>query len=153
MLTKMLECMVSPLGDHSQMIKAVVFDIGGVLEITPRTGWDQTWADRLSLTRAQLIARLEPVWSRGSRICGVRSSRRCGGRGRPGSREFRGFRSRRLHWLQRVQSPGLSPAAGIFGCEASQRSVSVVRSYVRIPQCGVISTRPFARGHGSSVSK
>ena len=84
MLTKMLECMVSPLGDHSQMIKAVVFDIGGVLEITPRTGWDQTWADRLSLTRAQLIARLEPVWSRGSRICGVRSSRRCGGAGAAG---------------------------------------------------------------------
>jgi epoxide hydrolase-like predicted phosphatase len=49
------------------MIKAVVFDIGGVLEITPRTGWEQTWADRLSLTREQLIGRVEPAWARGGR--------------------------------------------------------------------------------------
>jgi epoxide hydrolase-like predicted phosphatase len=56
---------VAYVDEHRQMIKAVVLDIGGVLEITPRTGWEQTWADRLSLTRAQLIARLEPVWPRG----------------------------------------------------------------------------------------
>jgi hypothetical protein len=30
-------------------IRAVVFDIGGVLEITPRTGWDEKWEARLHL--------------------------------------------------------------------------------------------------------
>ena len=64
-LVAMPERIVAHVGDDSQMIKAVVFDIGGVLEITPRTGWEQTWCDRLSLTRVQLIGRLEPVSARG----------------------------------------------------------------------------------------
>jgi epoxide hydrolase-like predicted phosphatase len=46
-------------------VKAVFFDIGGVLEINPRTGWQQRWAARLGLEPEALIRRLEPVWSRG----------------------------------------------------------------------------------------
>jgi epoxide hydrolase-like predicted phosphatase len=46
-------------------MKAVIFDIGGVLEINPRTGWEQRWAARLGLEPEELSARLEPVWSAG----------------------------------------------------------------------------------------
>jgi len=31
-------------------IEAVLFDIGGVLEETPRTGWEQRWADQLGMS-------------------------------------------------------------------------------------------------------
>jgi putative hydrolase of the HAD superfamily len=39
-------------------LRAVVFDIGGVLEINPRTGWQERWSERLGLDVPQL---LEPV--------------------------------------------------------------------------------------------
>lgn len=45
--------------------KAVIFDVGGVLELTPRTGWEGRWAARLGMDRAELINRLEPIWSMG----------------------------------------------------------------------------------------
>ncbi|MFI5272934.1 MAG: HAD family hydrolase [Ktedonobacterales bacterium] len=47
-------------------IRAVVFDIGGVLEITPRTGWDGIWEARLGLQPGDLNARLADVWRDGS---------------------------------------------------------------------------------------
>jgi epoxide hydrolase-like predicted phosphatase len=47
-------------------IRGVVFDIGGVLEITPRTGWDARWATRLGLPAGNLNARLVDVWRAGS---------------------------------------------------------------------------------------
>jgi putative hydrolase of the HAD superfamily len=47
-------------------IRAVVFDIGGVLEITPRTGWEQRWEARLHLQPGELQARLHDVWRGGS---------------------------------------------------------------------------------------
>ena len=34
------------------MIRAVVFDIGGVLEINPDTGWQSKWEQRLHLSAA-----------------------------------------------------------------------------------------------------
>jgi putative hydrolase of the HAD superfamily len=43
-------------------LKAVVFDIGGVLEINPRTGWQERWRARLGVDVADI---LEPVWSAG----------------------------------------------------------------------------------------
>lgn len=46
-------------------IKAVVFDIGGVLEITPPTGWDQRWEERLNLQPGGLVERLQSVWRGG----------------------------------------------------------------------------------------
>lgn len=45
--------------------KAVIFDIGGVLEVTPSTGWRQRWARRLGLELEEMVDRLEPIWSRG----------------------------------------------------------------------------------------
>jgi epoxide hydrolase-like predicted phosphatase len=42
-------------------IRAVIFDIGGVLEVTPPTGWQERWAARLGLGRADLDARLRPA--------------------------------------------------------------------------------------------
>jgi glucose-1-phosphatase len=45
--------------------EAVIFDIGGILEITPPTGWQEVWATHLDLTPAQLLGRLEPIWSQG----------------------------------------------------------------------------------------
>ncbi|HJT56276.1 MAG TPA: hypothetical protein VJ761_07275 [Ktedonobacteraceae bacterium] len=39
-------------------IRAVVFDIGGVLEITPPTGWAQKWEAYLHLQAGELDERL-----------------------------------------------------------------------------------------------
>jgi hypothetical protein len=52
-------------GDHMRVggVEAVIFDIGGVLEITPPTSWQESWARRLALPPAQLSDRLEPIWS------------------------------------------------------------------------------------------
>jgi putative hydrolase of the HAD superfamily len=45
---------------------AVVFDIGGVLEDNPRTGWQRRWARRLAIEPAAFTARLEAIWGPGS---------------------------------------------------------------------------------------
>jgi epoxide hydrolase-like predicted phosphatase len=47
-------------------IRAVVFDIGGVLEITPRTGWVEKWEAHLNLKPGELDERLMDVWRDGS---------------------------------------------------------------------------------------
>jgi epoxide hydrolase-like predicted phosphatase len=47
-------------------IRAVVFDIGGVLEITPATGWGERWEARLGLAPGELRTRLGAVWRDGS---------------------------------------------------------------------------------------
>jgi epoxide hydrolase-like predicted phosphatase len=47
-------------------IRAVVFDIGGVLEFTPRTGWVETWEAQLNLGPGSLKSRLKEVWQDGS---------------------------------------------------------------------------------------
>ena len=44
---------------------AVVFDIGGVLEITPPTGWEQRWARELGLPVEELEQRITSIWSPG----------------------------------------------------------------------------------------
>ncbi|MBI1877902.1 MAG: HAD family phosphatase [Chloroflexi bacterium] len=47
-------------------IRAVVFDIGGVLEITPPTGWVEKWETELQLQPGALDERLMDVWRDGS---------------------------------------------------------------------------------------
>jgi epoxide hydrolase-like predicted phosphatase len=47
-------------------IRAVVFDIGGVLEITPDLGVDQRWEARLGLPAGGLNARMGDIWRAGS---------------------------------------------------------------------------------------
>jgi epoxide hydrolase-like predicted phosphatase len=47
-------------------IRAVVFDIGGVLEVNPRTGWQARWAQRLGLTHHAFDERLDPIWGAGA---------------------------------------------------------------------------------------
>lgn len=47
-------------------IRAVIFDIGGVLEYTPPTGWQDSWARRLGLEAAELTRRVGPVWQPGA---------------------------------------------------------------------------------------
>lgn len=47
-------------------IRAVVFDIGGVLEITPATGWDAKWEAELQLQPGEIDRRLAHVWHGGS---------------------------------------------------------------------------------------
>jgi putative hydrolase of the HAD superfamily len=47
-------------------IKAVVFDIGGVLEYTPRTGWMGKWENRLGLEEGEIGRRLGTSWRAGS---------------------------------------------------------------------------------------
>lgn len=47
-------------------IRAVVFDIGGVLEITPTTGWQRRWEGRLGLEAGQIDAKLHDVYRAGS---------------------------------------------------------------------------------------
>jgi HAD superfamily hydrolase (TIGR01549 family) len=47
-------------------IEAVLFDIGGVLERNPRTGWEQRWAAELGLSIDEFERRLAPVGRPGS---------------------------------------------------------------------------------------
>jgi epoxide hydrolase-like predicted phosphatase len=47
-------------------IRAVVFDIGGVLEITPGLGLTRAWETRLGLAAGELDRRLSDVWAAGS---------------------------------------------------------------------------------------
>lgn len=46
-------------------VRAVVFDIGGVLEHTPSTGWPQRWATRLNVDLAVLESVAEEIWTPG----------------------------------------------------------------------------------------
>jgi epoxide hydrolase-like predicted phosphatase len=46
-------------------IEAVVLDIGGVLEINPRTGWIERWAQRLGMTPATFKQQLDVLWRGG----------------------------------------------------------------------------------------
>ena len=47
-------------------IQAIVFDIGGVLEITPDLGVAGTWESRLGLAPGELNKRMEDAWRGGS---------------------------------------------------------------------------------------
>ena len=47
-------------------IRAVVFDIGGVLEITPDLGVDRRWETRLGLPAGEMAKRMHDVWLGGS---------------------------------------------------------------------------------------
>jgi epoxide hydrolase-like predicted phosphatase len=47
-------------------IRAVIFDIGGVLEITPSLGVDDRWERRLGLGPGELSERARDVWRGGS---------------------------------------------------------------------------------------
>jgi len=48
------------------VIRAVVFDIGGVLEITPDLGVDRHWETRLGLPSGGILDRMRDVWRGGS---------------------------------------------------------------------------------------
>jgi len=48
------------------VIRAVVFDIGGVLEITPDLGVDRLWETRLGLPAGEILERMRDVWRGGS---------------------------------------------------------------------------------------
>jgi epoxide hydrolase-like predicted phosphatase len=48
------------------LIRAVVFDIGGVLEITPDLGVDRLWETRLGLPAGEILDRMRDVWRDGS---------------------------------------------------------------------------------------
>jgi hypothetical protein len=48
------------------VIRAVVFDIGGVLEITPDLGLDGRWETRLGLPDGEILARMRDIWRGGS---------------------------------------------------------------------------------------
>ena len=52
--------------ERNMTIRAVVFDIGGVLEITPETGWVEKWEAALHLKPGELDERLMEVWKDGS---------------------------------------------------------------------------------------
>ena len=47
-------------------VHAVLFDIGGVLEINPSTGWVDRWATQLQLAPRELERCLDSVWGPGS---------------------------------------------------------------------------------------
>jgi epoxide hydrolase-like predicted phosphatase len=48
------------------VIRAVVFDIGGVLEITPDLGVDRLWETRLGLPAGEILVRMRDIWRGGS---------------------------------------------------------------------------------------
>jgi epoxide hydrolase-like predicted phosphatase len=47
-------------------IRAIVFDIGGVLEITPKLGVDEKWEAKLGLQPGEFNTRLNDIWRGGS---------------------------------------------------------------------------------------
>jgi putative hydrolase of the HAD superfamily len=47
-------------------VRAVVFDIGGVLEITPDLGIDRQWESRFGLRPGELLERMRDIWRGGS---------------------------------------------------------------------------------------
>ena len=47
-------------------VRAVAFDIGGVLEFTPETGWAARWEERLGLPPGEVGRRLGSVWRAGA---------------------------------------------------------------------------------------
>jgi epoxide hydrolase-like predicted phosphatase len=47
-------------------IRAIIFDIGGVLEITPDLGLGTKWEQKLNLKHGELDSRLAEVWKGGS---------------------------------------------------------------------------------------
>ena len=47
-------------------IRAVVFDIGGVLEITLDLGIDRLWETRLGLPAGEILVRMRDIWRGGS---------------------------------------------------------------------------------------
>jgi epoxide hydrolase-like predicted phosphatase len=51
--------------DLGVKFEAVIFDIGGVLELTPSTGWQRKWARSLGLREEDLRRRLTPLWRPG----------------------------------------------------------------------------------------
>jgi epoxide hydrolase-like predicted phosphatase len=59
--------MLSRLTKRTHMtIKAIIFDIGGVLEITPNLELDKKWEQKLDLKPGELNQRLGDVWRGGS---------------------------------------------------------------------------------------
>ncbi|MFF4361200.1 HAD family hydrolase [Streptomyces sp. NPDC001604] len=44
----------------------IILDIGGVLEITPKTGWGQRWEEQLELPLGTVNERMRDVWQAGS---------------------------------------------------------------------------------------
>src|SRR5689334_21777047 len=48
------------------MLHAVVFDIGGVLELTPPTGYRERWETSLGLRAGELDERMYEVWRGGT---------------------------------------------------------------------------------------
>jgi epoxide hydrolase-like predicted phosphatase len=48
------------------VVRAVVFDIGGVLEITPDLGLDRQWEPRLGLRPGEIHERMRDIWRGGS---------------------------------------------------------------------------------------
>jgi len=49
-----------------ESVRAVIFDIGGVLEVNPRTGWPTRWARRLHLEVGEFDLRTSAIWRDGS---------------------------------------------------------------------------------------
>jgi HAD superfamily hydrolase (TIGR01509 family) len=47
-------------------VRTVIFDIGGVLEFTPATGWAERWEARLGLPPGEIDRRCTELWVAGS---------------------------------------------------------------------------------------
>jgi putative hydrolase of the HAD superfamily len=46
-------------------IRAVLFDIGGVLEITPATHWQEKWCERFDIDLSEMRRRVGGIWEAG----------------------------------------------------------------------------------------
>jgi putative hydrolase of the HAD superfamily len=57
---------VSAGHDAGVPVNAVVFDVGGVLEVNPSTGWRRRWAARVNRSPTEFERLLDVVWGPGS---------------------------------------------------------------------------------------
>ena len=111
-------------------IRAVVFDIGGVLELTPRTGWVMRWETLLELVPGDLVGRMAGVWRAGSvgTIAEAEVERR--------TAEILGFDEARLRafmddlWAEYLGTPNTELIAYFAGLRSRCKTAILSNSFV-----------------------
>jgi putative hydrolase of the HAD superfamily len=118
--------------------RAVILDIGGVLEITRATGWGARWEHRPGLPAGEINRRCAGAWA-ADLIAYVRSLRpRC----RLGILSFVGAREREQHLLELVDDVVYSHEIGISKPDPRAFAAGCDRLRARPEDCLFIDDHP-----------